>query len=155
MKDFSDLEKDLARELNQLRDFYENDLPRKAVVELEALTDQSFRKEEYQGHNKKKWPKRKKEDKEKSRRNLLVKSAELIRSTEAEIQNGAEITVSIGSDKVYAQIHNEGLTGRAFGKHPFQMPQRQFMPIPGEEEPVISDKLEKYIDQNLDRIFEA
>ena len=27
----------------------------------------------------------------------------------------------------YAQIHNEGLMGKAFGKYPFKMPKRQFI----------------------------
>ena len=165
MKDLSDLEKDLSKELIQLRDFYQNDLPNEAVIQLEKLTDDSFKKEAWQGDKKGKWPARKstKDDFTKKgkakprsrRRGLLVQSGELIRSTEAEISKSAEIEVSIGSDKVYAQIHNEGLKGKAYGKHEFDMPQRQFMPIPGEEETGITQKLETFIDKNMDRIFNS
>jgi phage gpG-like protein len=163
MKDISDLEKDLALEIVQLKQLYENDLPNEAALELEILTDESFRKEKYQGAGGKKWPARKndKDDYTKKgnakprsrRRGLMVQSGELIRSTEASIDKGTDITVSIGSDKVYAQIHNEGLIGKAWGKHPFKMPQRQFMPVPGTEEPAVNKKLEVFIDKNLDRIF--
>lgn len=43
-------------------------------------------------------------------------------------------TVVIGADRTivpYAQIHNEGLRGNAFGKYSFQMPKRQFIPLEG------------------------
>lgn len=33
----------------------------------------------------------------------------------------------ISNDLVYAEIHNEGLMGRAWGKHFFKMPKRQFI----------------------------
>lgn len=36
-------------------------------------------------------------------------------------------TVTLGSDLIYAQIHNDGLEGRAWGKYPFKMPKRQFI----------------------------
>ena len=37
-------------------------------------------------------------------------------------------TVTIGTKGVrYAQIHNDGLNGRAWGKHPFKMPKHQFI----------------------------
>ena len=35
--------------------------------------------------------------------------------------------ITIASDAKYAKIHNEGLKGRAWGKHNFTMPKRQFM----------------------------
>lgn len=35
--------------------------------------------------------------------------------------------VTVGSDIPYAQIHNEGGWALAYGKHPFLMPQRQFI----------------------------
>jgi phage gpG-like protein len=163
MKDISDLEKDLSRELSQLQHFYNIELPQHAAMELEALTDQSFQKEKYQGDSKKKWEGRKgdKQDFTKSgkakprtrRRGLLVDQAELIRSVEATIIRAGDIQVSIGSDKAYAQIHNEGLMGKAWGRHPFKMTQRQFMPIPGTEEKVITKNLESFIDKSMDRIF--
>jgi phage gpG-like protein len=35
--------------------------------------------------------------------------------------------VMIKSDLPYSRIHNEGLMGKAWGKYPFKMPQRQFV----------------------------
>lgn len=164
MNDISNLENDLGKELEELSHFYQVDLPEFAAARLEKLVDDSFRKEQYQGDTKSKWDGRKlnKEDYTKAgnakrrsrRRGLLVQSGDLVRSVEASIDRGEEITVSIASDKIYAQIHNEGLMGKAWGKHPFKMPQRQFMPIPGTEENVITQDLETFIDKSLDQIFQ-
>lgn len=164
MKDFSELEKDLSKELKMLEHFYSVQLPEEQALELEILKEQSFKKEQYQGQNKKKWEPRKDEKadytkkgnyKRRSRRRGILKdSGDLEQSEQATIdRSGKEISVSIGSDLIYAPIHNEGLMGKAWGKHPFKMPQRQSMPLPGEEEPVITAKMEIFIDKNLDKIF--
>lgn len=58
-------------------------------------------------------------------RAILVKSGDLRRSIR--IVNKTINKVVLGSDLPYAQIHNDGLYGRAWGKHRFKMPKRQFI----------------------------
>ena len=58
-------------------------------------------------------------------RAILTKSAELknsLRKRKTGLTRGV-----IESDKEYANIHNEGLMGKAWGKHSFKMPQRKFV----------------------------
>jgi phage gpG-like protein len=58
-------------------------------------------------------------------RATLVKSGALRRSIKVLNKNYNSIT--LGSSLPYAQIHNDGLMGRAWGKHSFKMPKRQFI----------------------------
>jgi len=84
----------------------------------------SFEKEQFQDKGKSgKWATRKKApDKTKSQKNILVGSGDL----RASIDYDTGINeVAVGSDKVYAKVHNEGgKAGRGTG---FTMPKRQFM----------------------------
>jgi phage gpG-like protein len=50
-----------------------------------------------------------------------------------------------GPAQAYASIHNFGLRGKAWGKHPFTMPRRQFM---GESR-TLNRKIIKLIDENV------
>lgn len=155
MSKLSDLPKDLRKQNAEFERFVTQTLPDHIEYHAQKLVTESFQKEQYQGENSSKWAGRK-NDKESSkartsRRALLVGAAELIRSVEV-YRVGPVIT--IGSDKVYAQIHNEGLQGMAFGKYPFQMPKRQFMPIPGEDMPSAFDKeVEEFANKMMDKIF--
>lgn len=63
--------------------------------------------------------------KDKGSRAILVKSGDLRRSIK--VVKKTYNSVTIGSDLPYAQIHNDGLYGRAFGKYRFKMPKRQFI----------------------------
>jgi phage gpG-like protein len=58
-------------------------------------------------------------------RAILVKTGDLRRSVRVISKSYRSIVV--GSDLPYAQIHNDGLYGKAFGKHRFKMPKRQFI----------------------------
>jgi phage gpG-like protein len=58
-------------------------------------------------------------------RAILVKTGDLRRSVRVISKSYRSIVV--GSDLPYAQIHNDGLYGNAYGKHRFKMPKRQFI----------------------------
>lgn len=49
----------------------------------------------------------------------------------------------------YAAIHNEGLQGLAFGRHPFKMPKRMFMGY----STVLDRKLKNIFDKRIRKIF--
>ena len=55
----------------------------------------------------------------------LAGGAMLKRSTR--LESAAPTKVVIANNLPYAAIHNYGLNGLAFGKHPFKMPKRQFI----------------------------
>lgn len=60
-------------------------------------------------------------------RAILIRSGDLKRSVR--IRRLYSSSGVIGSDLVYAAIHNFGLDGRAYGKYPFRMPQRKFIGV--------------------------
>jgi phage gpG-like protein len=146
---------DIARQMNQLEQLLGSGLPNYLEDGLADIVEGSFQQEMYMGELPgRKWDQRKvdpqKGMKRDDRRALLFDKGELRRSIDVE-QNGDTITV--GSDSDYAQIHNEGLKGKAYGKHPFKMPQRQFMPIPGDPVPALEAKTDHWLDQQMDAIF--
>lgn len=146
----SDIDKDFKRMKRQLGKLIRQDLPRHGMEQAEELVQDAFDKEQYQGQsNSPKWQGRADSDDDqprKERRGLLVQSGRLRASVEAEHQ-GSSIILTAGY-KVgkwnLAEIHNEGLTPQ---------PPRQFMPKPGEDFPEWDERIEKYLDDNLDRIF--
>lgn len=139
----------MTQELSQLV----REVTREAESKLEEIWSESFQSEQYKGASLGKWQGRKKADKgdkqsRKQRRALLVKEGNLIGSADT-FSKGAE--AGIRTDVPYAQVHNEGLkAGRGKG---FTMPQRQFMPIPGEENRSLTKHLFKYLDKRGDQIF--
>lgn len=127
-------------------------LPNHTEMKAQDIVDSSFQAEQYKDAGTSKWKGRKKEEqpgKERTqRRGLLEKSGDMIASTIAE-RRGDEVV--IGSDTVYAKVHNEGLrSGRGKG---FDMPKRQFMPIPGESNKTLDNAMDKFMDEELDKIF--
>jgi phage gpG-like protein len=83
---------------------------------------ESFRKQGFTDRSFKKWKKRKVRD---DGRAILVKDGRLKRSI---IKERVEFRqTKIVSNLPYSAIHNEGLEGKAWGKHPFKMPERKFM----------------------------
>jgi len=67
-------------------------------------------------------------------------------SRTAQIQtNGFRMVV----DLPYAKIHNEGLDGKAFGKHAFKMPKRQFIGQTTE----LTQLQTKLITKTIDRVW--
>lgn len=156
MSKLSDDSERIRREMAELRN---NVLPNYLEKKLMQNTDDAFDNEQYPGKGK--WKDRsdkwlKKSDKKDNafarteRRGLLIgSSADLRRSIETDTQKGE---ASIGTDVIYAQIHNEGLQGNAFGKHAFTMPERKFMPVEGDEPP-FQKEVDDYIDKRVQDIL--
>jgi len=143
---------DMNNASQRLKDLIANKLPVHTEQRAQDIVDKSFQQEQYEEKGTSKWKGRKKEEQpgkeREGRRALLVKSGRLISSTIAE-RRGSEVV--IGSDTPYSQVHNEGLkAGKGAG---FQMPQRQFMPIPGESNSELDEAMDKFMDDELDKIF--
>lgn len=148
-KEFSQEQRENLQKLNTL---IGKRLPDKVVDAAQQIVDESFMKEQYQDGKSSKWKGRKRDKeaaKERSqRRALLVKTGALIKSVEVG-QRGQDIVIS--TDTSYAQVHNEGgHSGRGAG---FTMPQREFMPIPGEANDKLDKDVEKWLDGEMDKIF--
>ena len=77
----------------------------------------------------------------------LVKTSKLKRSIK--VRPATFKRTRIFTNLVYAAIHNFGLQGLAFGKHPFKMPEREFI---GNSK-VLERKLERRILQEDNKIF--
>lgn len=156
MSKLSDDSEKMRRELSQLRD---NILPQYLENKLIQNTDKAFDNEQYPSEQKwkersDKWLSQKSDKRDNKftrsdRRGLLVGTGDLRRSIETDTAKGE---VSIGSDKVYAQIHNEGLQGNAFGKHAFTMPERKFMPLKGDDLP-FQNEVDQFIDNKIKDIL--
>lgn len=137
----------IARELDQL---LKKELPREAEAKLQEIVFSSFEKEQYQDGKSKKWKSRKQSVKEAKQgsRKLLIKTGEGRRSVDT-FRRGN--TVGVGTDSPYMPVHNEGKqAGKGKG---FKMPERQHMPKPGEENKVIMNHLDKFLDKKSDKIF--
>jgi phage gpG-like protein len=84
----------------------------------------SFRKQGWEDEGVQRWAPRKSNVNNKGRA-ILVKTGDLRKSLYVEQADWGKVRIS--SNLPYSAIHNEGLKGKAFGKHPFQMPKRKFM----------------------------
>lgn len=110
--------------------------------------DNSFVNEGFTYNSLMKWKKRRQPDRFKHK--ILQKTGRLRRSVKSKVfttKNGFEIRFK--SNVPYATIHNEGLIGRAWGKHPFKMPKRQFMGYSR----VLDLRLQKMFDRKIKTIF--
>ena len=87
------------------------------------------------------WEKRKSNNKGKGR-SILVKSGALRNSIQV-LRTRFEAIVVGSTGLVYARIHNFGLMGKAFGKHSFKMPKREYIGKSTELEKVIKTKIER------------
>jgi phage gpG-like protein len=148
-KEFS---KEMSESSLQVFTLIERRLPEQVEVIAQKLVDDSFMKETYQDGKSEHWKGRKNDSEgneaRDNRRALLVKSGGLIKSVEVE-RNGHDISIS--TDKPYAQVHNEGLrSGKGKG---FDMPQRQFMPEPGERNEKLDKDIETWLDGEMDKIL--
>ena len=93
----------------------------------------SFTNEGFTDNNLQKWKKRKNQIrgglfkmkyKHANTKPTLYKTGALKNSIKIGLRNNIAI---LTSSLPYSAIHNEGLMGKAWGKYPFQMPQRKFM----------------------------
>ncbi len=92
----------------------------------------SFRNQGFEDEIAERWKPRKRPSRSDKRnptrsRAILVKSGALRRSILRTKLNSYRYKIE--SDLPYSSIHNYGLNGKAFGKHPFKMPQRRFMGV--------------------------
>jgi len=100
-------------------------LPREVGNKAVELFRENFVKEQFFDGDR--WAELKPKTVERKRQNknrILFQSGDLARSFHIEPGKGS---VVITSDLPYSRIHNEGLEGKAWGKHSFTMPKRQFM----------------------------
>jgi phage gpG-like protein len=131
---------------------FESQLPA-VVSEMGAIGQnhfvKSFQKQGFDNVTLEKWKPRKdtRMDRGKPNRAILVKSGALRRSIRR-VPVG-RYAVNIVSDMPYAKIHNDGLTGRAFGKYSFKMPKRQFMGFSAK----MNTKIERMIDRYVKKVF--
>lgn len=117
----------------------------------------SFRNQGFEDASIEKWQPRKGEimssgiakvrKKDKSSRAILVKTGDLRRSIK--VLNKSYRSITLGSDLPYAQIHNDGLYGNAYGKYRFKMPKRQFI---GHSKKLI-DQLRMKLDKRIVNVF--
>jgi phage gpG-like protein len=118
---------------------------------------ESFRKQGFDDKSVQKWKPRKRTTyKTKSgkvvddtTRAILVKEGDLRRSIIRNPANRAALSIKISTNLDYAKIHNDGLMGKAFGKHPFKMPKRQFMG----DSYNLNEKVKAVIVKRLDKVF--
>lgn len=148
------MDADLAKQEAAFNQFINKQLPNKMLELAQDIVDTSFRQEKYPDIDSDQWDGRKNDSESRKaredRRALMVKSGDLLKS---EVAYKKGNIIYIGTDEVYAQIHNEGLNGKAFGKYTFKMPQRQSMPIPGEEPPTsFQIPLNVFIDKKMNKI---
>ena len=117
----------------------------------------SFRKQGFDDKNVQKWKPRKRttyttrsgKTVDDTTRAILVKIGDLRRSIIRNPANRAALSIKISTDLDYAKIHNDGLMGKAWGKHPFKMPKRQFMG----DSYNLNEKVKAVIVKRLDNIF--
>jgi phage gpG-like protein len=108
----------------------------------------SFRNQGFTDESLQAWQPRKRTERSRmGNRAILVKSGRLRRSIRS--KRFGFLSVKIYTDVLYAQIHNDGLMGRAFGKHSFKMPKRQFIGYSG----VLNRKIIAKMDVTIKRIF--
>jgi phage gpG-like protein len=92
------------------------------------------------------WPSRKNIDKKRPYRATLVDSGDLRRLIVFERKG--KYTALISSAMPYAVIHNEGGEGKAWGKHRFRMPKRQFVGYSRR----LAEKIEHMIYRQIDKL---
>jgi phage gpG-like protein len=100
----------------------------------------SWRLQGFDDRSVQKWTPRKKQDKKRAGRAILVDSGDLRRSIIREPVNKSQLSVKISTDLPYAKVHNEGI-----GK----MPKRQFMG----DSYKLNELCKKIIISQLDKIF--
>lgn len=153
--------KEFGREMNEnvqkFKTVIERKLPDLIKDKSQQIVDSSFEAEQFQDGKSPKWQGRKNDAESgkarSDRRALLVDTAKLIGSVEAEVRGKDTVAIAVNDPEAseYAAVHNEGLqAGRGAG---FKMPKRQFMPAPGEDFPELDKHVEKFLDDEMDKIF--
>lgn len=139
---------DMGRVEKQVRTQLEASLVLMGRTAKTFFTD-NFRKQGFEDKTVSKWKPRKDTGKRSQGRAILVKSGDLRRSIRFDTVNKSNLSVRIATDLPYAKIHNEGLTGKAWGKAPFKMPKRQFIG----DSYVLNEKIKKVLLTNINKAF--
>lgn len=108
----------------------------------------SFRDGGFEDKTIQKWQPRKKETKRSRGKGVLINRGFLFKSIRMEA-NRSNLSAIISTNRPYARIHNEGLQGKAFGKHSFKMPKRQFIG----DSFSMNEKIKKVIYSAMDKGF--
>lgn len=153
-KEFS---REMSENIQKFKQVVEQKLPDHIKDKAQQFVDSSFQAEQFQDSKSPKWQGRKNDSESgksrTGRRALLVDSGKLIGSVEAEVRGKDTVAIAVNDPEAnkYAAVHNEGLkAGKGAG---FKMPKRQFMPAPGEDFPELDKHVEKFLDQEMDKIF--
>ena len=171
----------LLQKLNNIQRNALKTIPRKVGAALVRHYNKRFREESWEGQS---WKDRSKNPrtppsgagKKGKGRNILVQTGDLKRSIESSTSG---MTLTISTDKDYAQVHNEGLQvngtarikahtrksskGKQYTvkshsrKVNFKMPKRQFMDAPAQtlapqSANIVIDTLEKEIDKHFGQV---
>ena len=139
---------DMGRVEKQVRTQLEASLVLMGRTAKTFFTD-NFRKQGFEDKTVSKWKPRKDTGKRSQGRAILVKSGDLRRSIRFDTVNKSNLSVRIATDLPYAKIHNEGLTGKAWGKAPFKMPKRQFIG----DSYALNEKIKKVLLTNINKAF--
>lgn len=123
------------------------DTPRIAGQEALAVVRDNFRLQGYDdGNSVQKWPARKESTEKRydrrtgvkgstfnSKNKILEQTGNLKQSIKYEVLGRNRVDIGLDLNIIpYGKIHNEALKGNAWGKHPFTMPLRKFMPTRSE-----------------------
>lgn len=112
--------------------------------------DDSFKNEGFTYNTLWKWQPRKRPNRYTHK--ILQKSGKLRKSIKSNVFTTKEsFEVRFKSNVIYAKIHNEGLMGMAYGKHPFKMPKRQFMGYSR----VLDLKIQRMFDKKIRKIWRS
>lgn len=152
MSTFNEAKKILAH-LNQFKKEIDESVTVMGVMAVNQFKS-NFIKQGFEDETLKAWQPRKRVDRgryaEKAgTRKILIGKGTGILHRSIVAKKFGKYAVRITSKLPYANIHNEGLMGKAFGKHSFKMPKRQFVGNSG----VLNRKILKKIDSNIKKIF--
>lgn len=135
------------RKINALKQM-KTELPVVLANDCVNFFKESFRKQGWDDGGLQKWAPRKDQDNKKNKgKAILHQTGDLKKSIVAEMATFSKI--KIVSKLPYSAIHNEGLQGKAWGKHSFKMKKRKFM---GKSR-ALENKLKKKIEDKLNIAF--
>ena len=150
------LKQQLEKKLSELRGYIQEDAP--IVIGVEATNEfkENFDKQTFDG---KKWQDVKRRDPnspwyghsgQTGKKSESRKTAKILDGETGELKGATSWRregdrVIITNDKPYAQVHNEGLPAKIYGKKVFQMPKRQFIGVTPKLKKSIQNKIERDI----------
>lgn len=128
-----------------------NDMRRKIGDTAMKHYKKSFDDEGFTDITLKKWKPLKREREVTYRGGKILSRTERLKNSlkKRVMSSKTEFSFTIFSNLIYADIHNWGMWGKAWGKHRFKMPKRQFIGYSR----ILDKKLEAYFKMKTDRIF--